>query len=58
MMVDARSKNNLDQARQLMVLIAEGYRKVQEGWSEVAEYSEQLRRVAQDGERRMLPRGE
>jgi hypothetical protein len=57
-MVDARSRNPADLMKYYTDLIMEERRKLEECLANIAEYANQLQRVAHDAGQRLLTRGE
>jgi hypothetical protein len=55
-MTDKRMTNPADMVKHLTDLILDERRKLEEALANISEYSEQLRRVASDTERRLLTR--
>jgi ubiquinone biosynthesis protein UbiJ len=56
MMIDKRARNPGDLVKYYSELIMEERRKIAESMAAIAEYADQLRRVADDTERRLLTR--
>ena len=55
-MPDLRRQSAPDQIRQLMEAISLEYGKLQECLANIAAYSDQMRRVTEDSQRRLLTR--